>query len=143
MTASNVIIESGSYLPKQIVTDHDIEAMRTDYDSERAGGGSQDDIAWVVPHQASVNIIHDLATRLEIPTEMFVITFKHTRNLSRVSISMAHDEANRAQLFADGDCLVMPSVGAGTAWGAVTYRWYDYKADGNGQAGMLTHREQQ
>jgi 3-oxoacyl-[acyl-carrier-protein] synthase III len=30
----------------------------------------------------------------------------------------------------DGDWLVMPAVGAGMAWGAVTYQWYDYKKAG-------------
>ena len=94
-----------------------------------------DDIRWVVPHQASVNIIRDVARRLELPEEMFIITYPHTGNLSGASIPIALDEANGQGKFADGDWLVMPAVGAGMAWGAVTYRWYDYKAGRNGSNG--------
>ncbi len=98
---------------------------------ERAGL-TLDDITWVVPHQASVNIIQDVAHRLELPQEMFVITYPHTGNLSGASIPIALDEANRQSLFKDGDWLVMPAVGAGMAWGAATMRWYDYRAGRNG-----------
>jgi len=91
-----------------------------------------DDIKWVVPHQASVNIILDVARRLELPEEMFIITYPHTGNLAGASIPIALDEANAEGKFADGDWLVMPAVGAGMAWGAVTYCWYDYKGRRNG-----------
>lgn len=101
----------------------------------KKSGLTLDDIKWVVPHQASVNIILDVAKRLELPEEMFVITYPHTGNLSGASIPIALDEANSQSKFSDGDWLVLPAVGAGMAWGAATYRWYDYKAGRNGHAG--------
>ena len=56
----------------------------------------------------------------------FVVTYPHTGNLMAASIPVALDEARRDGKFRDGDWLVMPAVGAGMAWGAVTYQWYDY-----------------
>lgn len=94
-----------------------------------------DDIKWVVPHQASSNIILDVAHRLEIPEESVINVYPHTGNISAGSIPVALDEANKENKFADGDWLLMPAVGAGMAWGAATYRWYDYRAARNGSNG--------
>lgn len=91
-------------------------------------GLTLEDIAWVVPHQASLSIIRDIARRLELCMDKFVITYPRTGNLSAASIPVALDHARREGRFRDGDWLVMPAVGAGMAWGALTYRWYDYKA---------------
>ena len=91
-------------------------------------GLTLDDIRWVVPHQASCNIILDVAKRLEMPEEKFILTYPHTGNLSAASIPVALQEANSQGRFTDGDWLVMPAVGAGMAWAAATYRWYDYRA---------------
>lgn len=85
------------------------------------------DINWVVPHQASVNIIKDVGKRLEMPEEKVIITYPHTGNTSAASVAIAlHEAATEKRLFADGDWVVMPAVGAGMAWAAMTYRWYDY-----------------
>jgi 3-oxoacyl-[acyl-carrier-protein] synthase-3 len=92
---------------------------------KRAGLTLQD-IAWVVPHQASLNILHAVAQRLGLSLDSFVITYPHTGNVAAASIPLALEQGK----FREGDWLVMPSVGAGMAWGAVTYQWYDYKAHG-------------
>jgi 3-oxoacyl-[acyl-carrier-protein] synthase-3 len=89
-------------------------------------GLTLDDIAWVVPHQASLNILQAVADRLGVDMDKFVITYPHTGNLSAASIPVALEQGK----FRDGDWLVMPAVGAGMAWGAVTYQWYDYKGRG-------------
>lgn len=101
---------------------------------ERAGI-TLDDVSWVVPHQASTNVIMDVAYRLEVPPEKFIIVFDHTGNTSSASIPTALDEANRAGKFADGDWIVMPAVGGGMAWGAACLVWYDYRAARNGANG--------
>jgi 3-oxoacyl-[acyl-carrier-protein] synthase-3 len=89
-------------------------------------GLTLDDLAWVVPHQASLNILQAVAQRLGLSMEKFVITYPYTGNLSAASIPVALEQGK----FRDGDWLVMPAVGAGMAWGAVTYRWYDYRGHG-------------
>lgn len=93
-------------------------------------GLTLEDIAWIVPHQASFNILCKVARRLALGLEKFVITYPHTGNVSSASIPVALDQARQEGKFRDGDWLLMPSVGAGMAWGAVTYQWYDYKRNG-------------
>jgi 3-oxoacyl-[acyl-carrier-protein] synthase-3 len=92
----------------------------------RRTGLTIDDIAWVVPHQASVGILQDIANRLQLSFDKFVITYPRTGNLSAASIPVALDQARQEGRFRNGDWLVMPAVGAGMAWGAVTYQWFDY-----------------
>jgi 3-oxoacyl-[acyl-carrier-protein] synthase-3 len=81
------------------------------------------DIDWVVPHQASLNLLCAVAERLELDMAKIVVTYPRTGNVSAASIPVALDEARRAERFQDGQWLVMPAVGAGMAWGAATYRW--------------------
>ena len=96
----------------------------------KRAGLTLEDIAWVVPHQASGGILHAIAQRLGLGVEKFVITYPHTGNIAAASIPVALEQGK----FRDGDWLVMPTVGAGMAWGAVTYRWYDYKGRGSPEA---------
>src|SRR5262245_10004091 len=91
---------------------------------ERAGL-TLDDVDWVVPHQASARIVHEVADRLGMPREKFVITFERTGNTVAGSVAIALDEAKRQRKFADGDWLVMPAVGAGMAWNAATCQWHN------------------
>src|SRR5262245_13694874 len=91
---------------------------------ERAGL-SLDDVDWVVPHQASVRIVHDVADRLGMPRQKFVLTFEQTGNTVSGSVAIALDEAKRERKFADGDWLVMAAVGAGMAWNAATCQWHE------------------
>ena len=89
-------------------------------------GLSVDDIDWVVPHQASLNIIQETANYLELPIERFVLNFDMVGNTSAGSIPVALDQANRSGCFADQDKLLLPAVGAGMTWGAVYLVWHDY-----------------
>lgn len=89
-----------------------------------------DDIAWVVPHQASSSILRAIALRLGVSMEKIVLTYPYTGNLSAASIPVALDQGNREGRFRDREWLVLPAVGAGMAWGAVTYQWYDYQRNG-------------
>jgi 3-oxoacyl-[acyl-carrier-protein] synthase-3 len=85
------------------------------------------DVDWVVPHQASCNIVTETAAALDLPLERFILNFSHVGNTSAASIPIALDEANRQGCFRDGQRLVMPAVGAGMAWGAAYVVWHDYR----------------
>jgi 3-oxoacyl-[acyl-carrier-protein] synthase-3 len=106
--------------------------LRGTRESIARAGISLSDVKWVVPHQASENIVVEVARRLELPLEMFIRTYADTGNTSAGSIPIALDRANRQGLFSDGDWVVLPAAGAGMAWGAATYRWYDYRKSGEG-----------
>jgi 3-oxoacyl-[acyl-carrier-protein] synthase III len=86
-------------------------------------GLTLEDVAWVVPHQAPLSILRTAAERLGISMDKFIVTYPHTGSLAAASIPVALEQGK----YRDGEWLVMPAVGAGMAWGAVTYQWYDYK----------------
>lgn len=81
------------------------------------------DVSWLVPHQASTKMIQEVASRLGIPDEKVVMTYEETGNTSGASIPLALDIAKRSGKFREGDWVVMAAVGAGMAWGALSYRW--------------------
>jgi 3-oxoacyl-[acyl-carrier-protein] synthase-3 len=90
-------------------------------------GATPADVDWVVPHQASGNIVRDTARALEVPLWKFILNFERYGNTSSASVPIALDEASRLGCFRDGDRIVMPAVGAGMAWGAAFLVWYDYR----------------
>ncbi|HYO64659.1 MAG TPA: 3-oxoacyl-[acyl-carrier-protein] synthase III C-terminal domain-containing protein [Archangium sp.] len=79
----------------------------------------------VVAHQASARILRDVAERLSIDFDRFVLTYPDHGNMSSASIPAALDVARRARRFRHGDWILMPAVGAGMAWGALMYRWWN------------------
>jgi 3-oxoacyl-[acyl-carrier-protein] synthase-3 len=85
------------------------------------------DVDWVVPHQASRNIVTDTAEALGLPLHKFILNFGEVGNTSAASIPIALDEANRLGCFRDGERIVLPAVGAGMAWGAAYLVWHDYR----------------
>lgn len=88
------------------------------------------EIDHVVAHQTGRNIAQGVAERTGIPLERFVTTLEHTGNTSGATIPIALDHARRAGLLAAGDRLVLPTVGAGMAWGAAALVWADLPAAG-------------
>jgi 3-oxoacyl-[acyl-carrier-protein] synthase III len=86
------------------------------------------DIDWVVPHQASCNIVTETAKALDLPEHKFILNFSEVGNTSAASIPIALDQANRQGCFRDGERIVLPAVGAGMAWGAAYLVWHDYRA---------------
>ena len=86
------------------------------------------DIDWIVPHQASWNIVRDTAVQLDVPLSKFILNFDRFGNTSAGSIPLTLDEGNRRHLFKDGQRILMPAVGAGMAWGCAFLVWHDYRA---------------
>ena len=93
---------------------------------QRAGVGVGD-VDWIVPHQASCNIVIETSRTLGIPLDRFILNFDRVGNTSAASVAIALDEANRMGCFRDGERLVLPAVGAGMAWGAAFLVWHDYR----------------
>ena len=91
------------------------------------GGITPADVDWIVPHQASCNIVTDTAKALDLPMHKFVMNFSEVGNTSAASVPIALDQANRQGCFRDGESLIMPAVGAGMAWGAAYVVWQDYR----------------
>jgi 3-oxoacyl-[acyl-carrier-protein] synthase-3 len=81
-----------------------------------------DSVRWVVPHQANLRIISQVAQRLDIPMERFVLNIDRYGNTSSASIPLALDEACRDGRIKPGDTVLMCALGAGISWGSALVR---------------------
>jgi len=84
-----------------------------------------EDIDWFIPHQAGMNIIGEVVERLKLSPERLLTSVGHTGNVSGASVVIALDEARRAGLLSSGQRIVLPVVGGGMAWGALSLTWTD------------------
>jgi 3-oxoacyl-[acyl-carrier-protein] synthase-3 len=83
---------------------------------------SASDVRWVVPHQANLRIISQVAQRLEIPMERFVLNIDRYGNTSSASIPIALDEAVRDGRIKSGDTVLMCALGGGISWASALVR---------------------
>ena len=82
-------------------------------------GRSEDDIDWLVPHQANIRIMQGTAKKLKLPMGKVVVTVDEHGNTSAASIPLALDSAVRAGRVKAGDTVLLEGVGGGFTWGAV------------------------
>lgn len=83
-------------------------------------GLSQEEISWLVPHQANIRIIDSLAKRFEVPKEKVFLTIHKYGNTSASSVGIAFDELLREKDVKKGEHIVLFAFGAGLTWGAAT-----------------------
>ena len=82
-------------------------------------GRSEEDIDWLVPHQANIRIMQGTAKKLKLPMGKVVVTVDEHGNTSAASIPLALDHAVRAGRVKAGDTVMLEGVGGGFTWGAV------------------------
>lgn len=83
----------------------------------------QEDIAWLVPHQANLRIITAAAKKLGLPMERVIVTVDEHANTSSASIPLALDVAVRDGRIKQGDLLLFEAFGAGFTWGSALVRY--------------------
>ncbi|MCH9758021.1 MAG: ketoacyl-ACP synthase III [Proteobacteria bacterium] len=79
------------------------------------------EIDWLVLHQANRRIIDTVRKRLQVPEEKTVFSVRDHGNTSAASIPLAL--AERAADFKGGDRLLLAAVGGGFTWGATYLQW--------------------
>jgi 3-oxoacyl-[acyl-carrier-protein] synthase III len=80
------------------------------------------DIDWVVPHQANIRILKQLAERLAIPIERFVLNIDRYGNTSSASVPIALDEAWRDGRIKEGQTVLVFALGSGVSWASAIVR---------------------
>ena len=86
-------------------------------------GIKQDEIDWVVPHQANIRIIQMVSKKLNLSDEKVVKTVEKHANTSAASIPLALDTAVKDGRIKEKDIVVMEAIGGGLAWGATIVRF--------------------
>lgn len=82
-------------------------------------GRSEDDVDWLIPHQANIRIMQGTAKKLRLPLDKVVVTVDQHGNTSAASIPLALDVAVRDGRVKAGDTVMLEGVGGGFTWGAV------------------------
>jgi 3-oxoacyl-[acyl-carrier-protein] synthase-3 len=85
-------------------------------------GVSQDELDWLVPHQANLRIIQATAKRLNMPMEKVILTVQDHGNTSAASVPMALDVGIRDGRIKSGQLLLLEAFGGGFTWGSVLLR---------------------
>ncbi len=82
-------------------------------------GKTEDDIDWLVPHQANIRIMQSTARKLKLPMDKVIVSVDQHGNTSAASIPLALDTAVRGGRIHAGQTVLLEGVGGGFAWGAV------------------------
>ncbi|AFP85858.1 3-oxoacyl-(acyl-carrier-protein) synthase III [secondary endosymbiont of Heteropsylla cubana] len=83
----------------------------------------QDEIDWLVPHQANLRIITAIAKRLGISMKKIIITLDRHGNTSAASIPLALDIGIRDQRIKPGHLILLEAFGGGFTWGSALLRF--------------------
>jgi 3-oxoacyl-[acyl-carrier-protein] synthase III len=86
-------------------------------------GISLADVKLVIPHQANLRILQQMAKRLDVPMEKIYLTIEKYGNISSATVPIALDEAVRGGSVQKGDYIVLTAFGGGLTWGSSLIHW--------------------
>ena len=75
-------------------------------------------ISWLVPHQANMRIMDAIAKGFDIPADRMYKTVQKYGNTSASSVAIALDELTREHTIGAGEHILLVAFGAGLTWGA-------------------------
>ena len=86
-------------------------------------GLKEEDIDWVIPHQANIRIIETAVSKLKIPSERFIRTIAEYGNTSGGSCAIALADSVSQGKCKKGDNIVFCAFGSGLTTGSCVIRW--------------------
>lgn len=81
-------------------------------------GLTEEQIHWLIPHQANIRIIDAIAKRFSIDNDKVYITVDKYGNTSASSVGIALDELLKEKKLSSGDNVLLTAFGAGLTWGS-------------------------
>lgn len=87
---------------------------------------NEEDVDWLVPHQANKRIIDAAASRMKLPDEKVMVNIHKYGNTTSATLPLCL--ADYEKQLKKGDNLIFASFGGGFTWGAIYLKWaYDSK----------------
>ncbi len=83
-----------------------------------ASGVKEEEISWLIPHQANNRIIDALAKRFSVPQDRVYLTIQKYGNTSASSVGIALHELLTEKKLEKGEHVVLAAFGGGFTWGA-------------------------
>ncbi len=82
---------------------------------------TQEDVAWLIPHQANRRIIETVAKLVDFPMEKVVVNIDRYGNTTAGTIPLClWDWEDQFHL---GDNIILTAFGGGFSWGAIYLKW--------------------
>jgi 3-oxoacyl-[acyl-carrier-protein] synthase-3 len=82
---------------------------------------TNDDIAWLVPHQANKRIIETVARMADFPMERVMVNIQKYGNTTAATLPLClWDWEDKLQ---KGDNIILTAFGGGFTWGAIYIKW--------------------
>lgn len=120
--ASEQTISEGAHYFKMVgneVFKHAVRRMSAAAKECLASSGmTEDQISWLVPHQANVRIIDAIAKNFNISEDRVFKTLHKYGNTSASSVAIALDELTAENPLKEGEKLLLMAFGGGLTWGA-------------------------
>lgn len=88
-----------------------------------SNGVSLADVKWIIPHQANLRMLQQVAKRLDVPMEKVYLTIEKYGNISSATVPIALDEAVRSGAIQRGDYVILTAFGGGLTWGSSLIHW--------------------
>lgn len=82
---------------------------------------TNDDISWLVPHQANKRIIEATAKRVNIDAVKVMMNIHKYGNTTSATLPLLL--ADYEHLLKKGDNLIFAAFGGGFTWGAIYLKW--------------------
>lgn len=81
-------------------------------------GLKDDEISWIVPHQANTRIIDAMAKNFSIPADRIFKNIDKYGNTSAASVAIALNELLQENKLNNGEHILLVAFGGGLTWGA-------------------------
>ncbi len=82
---------------------------------------TNDDIDWLVPHQANKRIIDATAKRIDLPEDQVMINIHKYGNTTSATLPLCLNDYEKQ--LKKGDQLVFAAFGGGFTWGSILLKW--------------------
>lgn len=87
---------------------------------------TNDDIAWLVPHQANKRIIDAISSRMKLDDSKVLMNIEKYGNTTSATLPLVLSDFEH--LFKKGDTIIFAAFGGGFSWGSIYLKWaYDKK----------------
>ncbi|MCC7030677.1 MAG: ketoacyl-ACP synthase III [Chitinophagaceae bacterium] len=91
------------------------------YDIMQRNGLSEDDVTWLVPHQANKRIIDATRERMGLPEEKVMVNIQRYGNTTNGTLPLCLWEWENQ--LKKGDNIILAAFGGGFTWGATYIKW--------------------
>jgi 3-oxoacyl-[acyl-carrier-protein] synthase-3 len=87
---------------------------------------TNEDVNWLVPHQANKRIIDATASRMNLDDSKVLMNIERYGNTTSATLPLVLSDFEH--LFKKGDNIIFAAFGGGFTWGSIYLKWaYDKK----------------